>query len=137
MSRTAHDLTGQWHGEYAYPRHQAPVTPFVAAITEHDGHIGGTVMEIDPIDGSTLESVLFGKRREQSVSFTKTYDRTGTGHYEEPVDYVGTLSDDGNVIAGIWSLSVWDGTFEMRREVEAGDVIEETIGDRVPALSGR
>ena len=58
---------------------------------------------------------MVGHRSGRSVDFTKTYLRNEDG-YENPVDYVGQLSEDGLTITGVWSLLEWNGEFEMTRE---------------------
>ncbi|GGD56364.1 hypothetical protein GCM10011411_15480 [Aurantiacibacter arachoides] len=65
----------------------------------------------------------------EAVDFTKTYARAGFG-YENPVDYVGRVTDDGNRITGVWSLRDMNGSFEMihhaaREEAEEREAAEE------------
>jgi hypothetical protein len=69
------------------------------------------------------------------VDFTKTYSAPPFG-YENPVDYVGSLSDDGNTVKGVWSLLEWDGTFEMRREAASEELAEEEEAVSEPILVG-
>ncbi|KLE33893.1 hypothetical protein [Aurantiacibacter luteus] len=62
-----------------------------------------------------------------AVDFTKTYARASFG-YENPVDYVGQVLDDGERITGVWSLLDMNGTFEMTRHAsraEAGERVAE------------
>lgn len=67
-------------------------------------------------DGAeTLEASMVGHRSGSAVDFTKTYVGIRQG-YEDPVDYVGQLSENGNCIKGVWSLVEWNGSFEMYRE---------------------
>jgi len=122
------NMTGMWEGAFSYPAFEGPTTPFVARIEEVDGALTGTIMEPNTMGWSTdeLEAVLSGARNGRSVDFTKTYD--GSSDAAHAVDYVGQLSEDGNLVTGVWSLAEFDGTFEMHREIgweEALTVAEE------------
>lgn len=68
---------------------------------------------------------MTGHRAGRSIDFTKTYLGQRYG-YENPVDYVGQLSEDGLSIFGVWSLMEHNGTFEMHRDqaVQANESIE-------------
>lgn len=123
MSDGRLDMTGLWHGTFAYPAYAGPTTPFVARIEESGGTLTGTIMEPNTMGWSSeeLEAVLAGSRDGRSVDFTKTYD--GSSDAAHAVDYVGRLSDDGNKVTGVWSLEVLDGTFEMHRDT----AIEELV----------
>ncbi len=135
MSRDPLDMTGLWHGTFAYPHYQGPTTPFVARIEDSGGAITGTIMEPNTMGLSTdeLEAFLRGMRQGQAVDFTKTYD--GSSDAAHAVDYVGRLSNDGNSVTGVWSLKDMDGTFEMHRDasleeivaVEAEEVVEPPL----------
>lgn len=116
MSSGAFNLTGQWTGDFAYPAGAGPTTPFVAAIEDRAGHLSGIVSEHDLFSGAVIEAVIAGTRDGTMVDFTKTYGPAASPGYSQPIDYVGTLSSDGLVITGVWSLLDWDGTFEMRRD---------------------
>jgi hypothetical protein len=117
------NLTGKWSGEFAYPAHAGPETPFLACLMDLNGHVSGSIIEPDIVDGGVIEASLVGARGGSSVDFTKTYPASASPDYAEPVDYVGTLSSDGTVISGVWSLLEWDGTFEMRREPNPGESV--------------
>lgn len=110
------NMTGLWHGTFAYPAFQRPTTPFVARITDTDGVLAGTIMEPNTMGFTTeeLQAVLAGNRQGEAVDFIKTYD--GSSDAAHSVDYVGRLSADGNIVTGVWSLCDLDGTFEMRRD---------------------
>src|SRR5688500_17676302 len=103
-------------GSFSYPAGQGPTTPFLARIEDDGGAISGTTIEPNTAGRSSkeLEAVIRGSRSGRSVDFTKTYD--GASDAAHAVDYVGQVSEDGNRIAGVWSLEVMDGTFEMYRE---------------------
>ena len=116
-------MTGMWEGTFAYPAYQGPTTPFVARIAEESGVLGGTIMEPNTMGPSTdeLEAVLTGSRDGRSIDFIKTYD--GSSDAAHAIDYVGQLSEDGNLVTGVWSLAEFDGTFEMRREIAWEEVL--------------
>ena len=121
---SASNLSGQWSGEYAYPGQAGPVTPFLALIEDHGGRVSGTIIEPNTIEGGTLEAELVGTHNGNSIDFTKTYAPRASRHYDNPVDYVGSVSEDGALIRGVWSLLDWDGTFEMRRELSREEMLE-------------
>lgn len=121
------DLSGLWLGSFSYPRGEGPTTPFLARLVDADGSLSGGTVEPNMIafGSETLEALIAGTRSGASVDFTKTYD--GASDAAHAVDYVGRLSEDGNRIAGVWSMEGLDGTFEMyreavREEVEAREV---------------
>jgi len=130
MPANRFSLTGQWSGEFSYPRHIGPTTPFLARIEDRSGRLTGSIIEPDTVSGGpTIEAILSGSRHESGVDFTKVYGPPWPFGYEEPVDYVGQVSSDGNTISGVWSMLDLDGTFEMRREPDAAEAIgdEESI----------
>jgi hypothetical protein len=126
------DMTGLWEGAYAYPAYAGPTTQFVARIVENEGALSGTIMEPNMIGWSSdeLEAMLAGTRSGRSVDFTKTYD--GSSDAAHAVDYVGRLSEDGDLVTGMWSLEELDGTFEMRRERAWEEVVAAEAEATVP-----
>ncbi|MEM6267617.1 MAG: hypothetical protein AAF707_08835 [Pseudomonadota bacterium] len=116
------DLSGKWDGVFTYPHSLAPTTPFVAEITEQAGSFEGSTIEPDLHKSTPARARIVGHRSGRSIDFTKTYLRNEAG-YENPVDYVGQLSQDGLSITGVWSLLDWNGEFEMTRE--AGLEVEQ------------
>ena len=134
MADSPLDLTGQWHGTYAYPGGIGPATPFIADIVENGGSFTGGIIEPDTVHGTgdTLAAQLAGHRGGHAVDFTKTYNGQRTG-YENPVDYVGRLSADGMSIEGVWSLGAMNGTFEMQRELEIKEPKELEAEVEAPA----
>lgn len=126
------DLTGQWSGEYSYPGLIGPTTPFLATLAEGGGRLTGTIIEPDTVTGTpVIEAKVVGIRAGHNVDFTKTYGRSASESYDTPVDYVGTLSGDGNTVAGVWSLLDLDGQFEMRREDGQAETIEKRVAETV------
>ena len=118
------NLSGLWLGSFSYPAGQGPLTPFLASIEDHDGSLGGSVVEPNMIGSASeqLQAFVSGSRSGTAVDFTKMYD--GESDAAHAVDYVGQLSFDGNSITGVWSLAEMDGTFAMHREA----VWEEKMG---------
>ena len=137
MSRSAGeqdvlDLTGTWHGIYSYPGDEGPPTPFLAIILDRAGSITGTIVEPDQFYGQgTLDAAIAGVRAGTSVDFIKTYNDSLSG-YDNPVDYVGRLSDDGQTVSGIWSLLDRDGSFEMERETEIEEPVAAEEAEELP-----
>ena len=126
MAGTGPNLTGHWSGEFSYPRHSGPTTPFLATIEDRGGRLSGTIIEPDIVTGApSIEASLVGLRHGSSLDFTKSYRPPAPLGYETPVDYVGSISEDGNLVTGVWSLLELDGSFEMRREVAASDEQEQ------------
>lgn len=137
MSRDRFDMTGLWHGTFAYPGFQGPTTPFVARFSDDDGLLGGTIMEPNTMGRSSeeLQAVVNGNRKGRAVDFIKTYD--GSSDAAHGVDYVGRLSADGDSVTGVWSLCELDGTFEMHRDIaleELAAVEEEAEADLPSAM---
>ncbi len=120
MASMPTDLSGQWDGHFAYPAGDGPVTPFLAHLTQRGARFSGMIIEPDLYSpGASTEATLIGVISGDAVDFTKTYRKASRG-YENPVDYVGQLSDGGDRISGMWSLLDMNGTFEMTRQAKAG-----------------
>lgn len=130
------DLTGEWHGEFSYPARLGPTTPFIARIEERAGRLAGTIIEPNIVQGGTIASAIAGLRHGSAVDFVKSYSGCTTGDYDMPVDYVGSVSADGNVVRGVWSLLEMDGSFEMRREAVLAEVSEREAHVRVTVSAG-
>ena len=96
----------------------------MAKLVDAGGSLSGETVEPNTVGTSseTLGAIIAGTRSGAAVDFTKTYD--GASDCAHSVDYVGQLSEDGNRIAGVWSMDGADGTFEMYREA----VWEEALG---------
>jgi hypothetical protein len=125
MRSNRDNLTGKWSGQFSYPSHAGPTTPFLAELRDHGGSLTGSIIEPDVFyGGPTLDASVSGVRHGSSVDFTKTYGPTAPSDYDTPVDYVGSVSPDGNTISGVWSLLDFDGTFEMHRECEISEDVE-------------
>ena len=124
------NLTGTWDGVYSYPAvaDAGPTTPFLADISDVGGQISGTIIEPHEFHGNTAHALIIGYRAGTVVDFSKTYHGAGAA-YDEPVAYIGQLSDDGTLITGHWMLQEWSGQFEMVRQVRVETLVEarETV----------
>ena len=130
-------MTGRWDGSFTYPSGLGTTTPFLAEIVETGACLSGSIVEPDLAyrSGRTMEAVLAGHRIGTSIDFTKTYRGNRFG-YENPVDYVGTVSHDGLQIEGLWSLVDFEGTFEMHRDAAMVAEEEEGVEERLPHPAG-
>ena len=125
-------MSGEWHGTYTYPGNLGPATPFMVSIADIGGSLSGRIIEPDMFYGSgTLVARLIGHRAGQTVDFTKTYEQPPVG-YENPIDYVGSLSADGLTVTGVWSLLKFDGSFEMLRDAKRDLPVEVEEEESVP-----
>ena len=110
------DLTGTWDGIYFYNDlpEAGPDTPFFATIKELNGSLTGTIIEPHEFTQATIMATILGRRSGQDVAFSKDYEDPDED-YLATVQYAGTLSSDGDVITGEWSIGHWKGWFEMTR----------------------
>jgi len=125
MGKKPGNLTGAWSGSYAYPGQGWPTTPFLARLEDQGGRLGGETIE--PALFSTAghrAASISGSTDGGMVDFTKTYTNPSFG-YDNPVDYVGRVSEDGKSIVGVWSVLHMDGTFEMHRGEASEEEAEE------------
>lgn len=134
MSGDRLDMTGLWHGAYAYPGFKQPTTPFVARLRDEGGVLSGTIMEPNTmgVASDELQALVNGSRVNQAVDFIKTYD--GSSDAAHSVDYVGRLSADGSSVTGVWSLAEFDGTFEMHRDIRLEELAATEEEAELPTL---
>ena len=107
-------LTGDWRGSYDYLGGTDHTSSFTARIEENGTHLSGEKIEPDRRGGSAPgRASIVGVRESSKVSFTAF----GTPHSValNSIDYVGTVSEDGNTISGMWAFQIFDGPFEMHR----------------------
>lgn len=108
------NLTGVWHGNYTYPDGSAAVS-FVATLIEAGGHVSGSTHEPHGYRPETLYALLSGTRAGRAVTFTKRC-QGGDARYAAPIDYDGTLNQNGTEIEGRWIIHhEWSGRFLMIR----------------------
>ena len=126
MSTSRYDLSGPWYGRYG-GAHET--NSYIALLEDHGGHIVGDITEPDDVGtGGLRRAVVSGVREGTTVRFVKQYDGEVLAH---AVDYRGTLSDDGTVIAGSWSFDRYSGDFTMAREIFSIEELEDE--EAVPA----
>ena len=122
------DCSGTWDGAYSYDTHAEWVS-FRAVLQDSGGLIGGETVEdctYWELSHGPATAILAGTRSGRSVSFTKIYDSHRVAL--EPIHYAGTLTEDGNEIAGRWTISPGvSGTFIMRRPEIAAEEVEEAV----------
>ena len=122
-----HDVSGRWRGIYSYDATGAS-NSFDAELFDHAGRITGETSEasdflddIDPIQRAFLD----GSRSGDVIAFVKCYDelhRVG-----DPVAYDGTISEDGDEIAGRWTIhGTWSGRFLMIRTSQHESAVQQT-----------
>lgn len=102
------NLTGIWNGLYTYAN--GLTVSFVATLIDGGSVLSGTTHEPNVLGssaGSILYALVTGGRRDSAISFVKTYDGAGAGHYY-PVNYEGALNGDATEIEGRWRIG--DGT---------------------------
>jgi hypothetical protein len=91
------DLSGGWLGTYWYLGRRHPCR-FEATLTHAaaSGRLSGTVLDEGGLGSATVGGTTTG----QAVTFTKVYaDPT-----LEPVEYAGTVSEDGRSMSGHWVI---------------------------------
>lgn len=130
MSASRHDLSGPWYGRYV-GAHES--NSYIALLEDHGGHIVGDITEPDEGGNDALRrAVVNGVREGATVRFVKQYDGELLAH---AVDYRGTLSDDGMVIAGSWSFDRYSGDFTMEREIFSIEELEDEEAVPVDTVS--
>ena len=101
----AKSLTGVWQGLYSYSAVGEP-TPFTATLIETGGGFGGSTHETCLVGRrrrATLCAFVDGRRRDQSISFNKTYD--GANGWDHTVIYEGVMNAEGTEIEGRWRVT--------------------------------
>jgi hypothetical protein len=99
------DLSGMWLGTYW--QRDTP-TRFEATLVQGGNALSGSILD----DGYLGEAWLAGTTAGRQVQFVKRY----LGQSLPPVDYAGTVSEDGNHISGQWSIAGFDsGPWEAHR----------------------
>ena len=100
------DLNGAWLGTYW--QDDQP-TRFEATLVQSNNVLTGSILDDGPTGEATLNGEVIGRR----VSFVKRY----LTNHPYPIQYDGTVSEDGNSLQGNWILegSSSSGTWEARR----------------------
>ncbi|WP_282009439.1 hypothetical protein [Brevundimonas aveniformis] len=134
MAERGVDLSGRWSGVYFFPADDdvnpddsLPPTPFTAELEDHEGCVTGNTVEPDLFadhdNPPPIPAAIEGHHAAGVLTFTKSPNGGGQIH---TIDYVGTISADGNAISGTWIIfGDWSGTFRMQRsEVDATVAVE-------------
>jgi hypothetical protein len=107
------DLSGGWLGTYWYQDRRSPCR-FEATLTHvpRTGQLTGTILD----DGRLGMASMSGATTGGAVAFTKRYRDPGL----EPVEYEGTVAEDGRSMAGAWAIArhgqvMLRGAWEMHR----------------------
>jgi len=110
------NIAGTWRGHYQVPRLPEHDSTFSAFISENDGHIEGAIED----DCQLGQATFTGTFSFPTVRFTKVYINQGridevvkrgnemvviSAVYGPPIEYVGTMSDDGKEMSGTWKIS--------------------------------
>jgi hypothetical protein len=110
------EIAGKWRGHYQVPNFPQHDSAFTAFISENGGHISGAIED----DCQLGEATLIGSFSFPSVRFTKVYLNPGridevvkrgnnmvivSAIYGPPIEYQGTMSDDGKEMSGTWTIS--------------------------------
>lgn len=121
-----HRIAGEWRGHYQYRHAPDEGSPFSAFFSQTAGAIKGTILD----DFMLGKATFTGTFSYPSVQFTKVY--VNSARTPHPVDYQGTMSEDGKTMSGTWTIVIDhlsnSGTWSAHRfDEEAKDEeIEET-----------
>ena len=113
---TNQNIAGKWRGHYQVPQIPEHDSAFTAFISENGGQIEGAIED----DCQLGEATFTGSFTFPLVRFTKVYLTQGqinevvqrgnktvmiSATYGAPIDYQGTMSDDGKEMSGTWTIS--------------------------------
>jgi hypothetical protein len=109
-------IAGTWRGHYQVPALPEHDSTFTAFISEMDGQIEGAIED----DCQLGQATFTGTFSYPAVRFTKIYLGEGRIHdvvrrgnknvvvssiYGPPVEYEGTMSNDGKEMSGTWLIA--------------------------------
>ena len=122
------DITGTWLGTYWQ---QGTPTRFEVTFVQGGNSISGRVLD----DGDLGEAQINGEIVGRSIQFTKQYLRGNN----PPISYSGTLSEDGNLMQGKWTIGKrYSGSWEAHRS--NNDLmlsLKNRLAQQVPAGTGK
>lgn len=91
-----HGISGTWRGHYSYAKMPDEGSGFDAVLEEEGGFLSGHIHD----DFFLGEAVVSGSFSFPTLQFTKTYVQSSP----YPVQYNGTMTEDGKTIGGKWSI---------------------------------
>lgn len=109
-------ISGEWRGHYTYKHRPDDGDGFALFIIENSGTIEGKAID----DNGPGPARLSGSFAFPSVVFTKVYEKPGTTHevekvgdktivriglYGPPVEYEGSMTEDGKTMSGNWVIN--------------------------------
>jgi len=113
---TNQSIAGKWRGHYQIPNLPHHDSAFTAFISENGGQIEGAIED----DCQLGEATFTGTFLFPAVQFTKVYLNQGqinevvkrgektvivSAVYGPPIEYQGTMSNDGKEMNGTWTIS--------------------------------
>jgi hypothetical protein len=104
---TNHSIAGSWFGQYGY-EDEAEGATFEAVFLESRGYIEGSMLD----DCSLGEAFITGSFVYPTISFTKKYRENP---HLEPIEYRGSMSEDGKTLLGVWWIKATREDFFDRR----------------------
>ena len=101
MAKSANDnksVQGSWRGYYTYSSTPSKQFGFEAVLLQDaSGAVDGNILD----HGRLGEARVSGSFGYPSLKFIKMYDNKT----KAPVQYSGTMSEDGNILSGHWHIS--------------------------------
>lgn len=122
------DISGSWLGTYW--QNDSP-TRFEATLVVGDSSLSGSILDDNLLGEARISGEVVGR----SIQFTKRYLTSSP----TPIDYSGTISEDGNSMSGRWRIGQkHSGQWEAHRSNQ--DLMAELrnrIAQKVPAGVGQ
>ncbi|MBD1850929.1 hypothetical protein [Leptolyngbya sp. FACHB-711] len=99
------DITGTWLGTYWQDGNP---TRFEATFVQGGNTLSGRILDDGMLGEAQVTGDLVGRR----IQFTKQYLTSSP----QPIQYQGTLSEDGNTMSGKWNIGRrYSGSWEAHR----------------------
>jgi len=121
------DLNGTWLGTYWQ---DGIPTRFEAVVIQSGNSLSGSILDDSYLGEARLSGEVIGR----GISFTKRYLTSSP----EPIKYVGTISEDENLMQGQWNIGLrYSGSWEAHRSGEAlvADM-EARLAEQIPSTIG-
>ena len=101
----AADISGMWLGTYWQ---RSNPTRFDVTFAQGGNSLSGRVMDDSALGEANLSGTIAGRR----ITFVKRYLASS----QAPIEYSGTVSEDGNFMSGEWRIAGFDrGNWEAHR----------------------